>query len=194
MNKLLIIALTILALGGCKTNKAASEGANVSGEANNNTEMLETPIAVPEKPVGGGSAAVMPKVVVYKTTKDFFYNVPVMLSADGKGLASYPDPSDIVDSQLPIRLVDGYLLDRRGIGPMVAFTSYTYEQYHALGFVPGIDTMMESIIDKYPLIVMYQLPINAVDAAADTTAVNAIIKGGFKGCVKLFERPVLVVK
>ena len=193
MNKLLIIALTILALGGCKTNKAASEGANVSGEVNG-TEMTETPVAVPEMPVGGNVAAVMPKAVVYKTTKDFFYNVPVMLSSNGTGLASYPDPADIVESQLPVRLADGYLLDRRGIGPKVAFTSYTYEQYHALGFVPGEDTLMKSIIDKYPLVVMYQLPINAVDAVADTAAVNTIIKGGFKGCVKLFERPVMVVK
>ena len=60
--------------------------------------------------------------------------------------------------------------------------------------MPGEDTLMKSIIDKYPLVVMYQLPINAVDAVADTAAVNAIIKGGFKGCVKLFERPVMVVK
>ena len=58
MNKLLIIALTILALGGCKTNKAASEGANVSGEVNG-TEMTETPVVVSEMPVGGNVVVVM---------------------------------------------------------------------------------------------------------------------------------------
>lgn len=185
--------MAIIALGGCKAKKAASDGAEVPAGANG-AEAIEIPVAVPEKPVGGPSAGVIPKAVVYKTSKDFFYNVPVMLNDSGTGLASYPDPSDVTDAQLPIRLADGYLLDRRGIGVKVAFTSYTYEQYHALGFLPSVDQLMESIIDKYPLIAMYRLPMTLSEAQADTAAVNAIIKGDFKDCTMLFSRPVMVVK
>ena len=193
MNKFLFIVMIALALGGCKAKKAASDGTELPVGANGG-ETTEIPVEVPVKPVGGPSASVIPKAVIYKTTKDFFYNVPVMLNDSGTGLASYPDPSDITESQLPIRLADGYLLDRRGIGVKVAFTSYTYEQYHALGFVPSVDQLMGSIVDKAPLIAMYRLPMTIIEAQADTAAVNDIIKGGFKDCTMLFSRPVMVVK
>ena len=52
---------------------------------------------------------------------------------------------------LPTPLEGGYWLDNRGIGPTVAFLSYTYEEYIRLAAPPSREEMMERIVDKYPL-------------------------------------------
>jgi len=76
-----------------------------------------------------------PPVLIYKTKADYYYHVPVVLTPDKKGLASYPGVKDIYfngDYAYPVRLHDGFLLDNRGIGPNVAFLTYTYEEYGKL--------------------------------------------------------------
>ena len=89
MNKFLFIVMIALALGGCKAKKAASDGTELPVGANGG-ETTEIPVEVPVKPVGGPSASVIPKAVIYKTTKDFFYNVPVMRQRHRTGVVSRP--------------------------------------------------------------------------------------------------------
>ena len=48
-----------------------------------------------------------------------------------------------------------------------------------------MEQLKKSIINKHPIVEMYQLPISAADAAADTTKVNAFIKAKFDGCKSL---------
>lgn len=187
MNKILLTLMAIIAISGCKTNKSQAESSQADAAA---AEQI-TSIA-PQQMVGGATKA-LPKAVVYKTTKDYFYNVPVSLNDNGTGFNYYPDPSDITESQLPVRLVDGYLLDRRGLGKNPAFTSYTYEEYSALSRVPSKEQLLKSIINKSPILEMYRLPMTANEAAADTAKVNAIIRGGFKDCTVLYSAPTISI-
>lgn len=99
-----------------------------------------------------------PKVIIYKTTKDYSKQVPVTLTDDKKSIASYPDIRDIYFNgalAYPTQLNDGFLLDNRGITANVAFLNLTYEEYSKLPVTPAADELMKMIIDKHPLTVMY---------------------------------------
>ena len=95
-----------------------------------------------------------PKVIVYKTRKDYTRNVPVTLSADRKQIVAYPSTQDVKIGNrytYPTRLANGWLLDNRGISRNVAFLSYTYEEYAALPSTPRASELMDKIIDNDPL-------------------------------------------
>lgn len=99
-----------------------------------------------------------PDAIVYKTSANYKHLVPVSLSADGKTLLSFPHPEDIKTNgvlAMPTPLKKGYLLDNRGIGPRVAFTSFTYEEYARLEKTPSIHELLQAIIDPNPLEEMY---------------------------------------
>jgi hypothetical protein len=99
-----------------------------------------------------------PKVIIYKTTKDYSKLVPVTLSDDKKSIASYPDIKDIYFNGIlayPTPLHDGFLLDNRGISANVAFIRLTYEEYSKLPETPTPGELMKMIIDNQPLTVMY---------------------------------------
>ncbi|NVO18171.1 MAG: hypothetical protein HXX13_00630 [Bacteroidetes bacterium] len=99
-----------------------------------------------------------PQVIIYKTKADYSQLVPVILSADKKSIASYPDIKDVYyKGQLahPTQLHKGYLLDNRGISENVAFIKLTYEQYAALPATPGSEELMKMVVDKNPLEKMY---------------------------------------
>ena len=148
---------------GCKTTDSAAPVA-----------------ATPARP----ATVTAPGAIVYRTTGDYAALVPVTLDNRGE-IASYPAVSDIKPSRCPLALAEGYLLDRRGIGTGVAFTSYTYEQYAALDATPSREQLRESIVARSPLTAMYRLPMSVAQAEADTAAVNALIRAGFPGCEPL---------
>ena len=80
-------------------------------------------------------------------------------------ILSYPAPGDLKMGnglRLPTVLDKGYLLDNKGIGPNVAFLTYTYEEYSQLPTAPSMDDLMSHILDKYPL-----LEIHACGRRAD---------------------------
>ena len=91
--------------------------------------------------------------VIYKTKGDYYYNVPITLTADKEKIVSYPAPTDTkVDGELalPTKLAKEYLLDNRGIGVNSAFTKYTYSEYSALTNLPSLDDFKRSVIDNNP--------------------------------------------
>ena len=70
-------------------------------------------------------------------------------------ILSYPAPGDLKMGdglRLPTLLNKGYLLDNKGIGPNVAFLTYTYEEYSQLPTAPSMTDLMSHILDKYPLL------------------------------------------
>ncbi len=104
------------------------------------------------------TASASPHVIVYKTKKNYRNNVPVILSEDRSQIISYPGPGDIVTGSgytLPVILLKGYLLDKRGIGKKSAFLSYTYEKYSKLTDLPPLDEMNKMIIDRNPIAELY---------------------------------------
>ena len=170
--------MTLVALNGCKAQKAGSNAADT---------VPDTQLIVNEMPVPGAQtiASAMPRAIVYRTVADYRDKVPVNIDQRTGAIISYPDPRDLHAEAMPLPLANGYLLDRRGISPSVAFTSFTYAQYAALKAAPTIEQLSESIINRHPIVEMYQLPISAAEAAADTAKVNAFIKAKFDGCKSL---------
>jgi hypothetical protein len=105
-----------------------------------------------------GSAALAP-CIIYKTKADYSKNVPVTVSDDKSKILSYPDRRDVFYQDhlaYPTELDKGFYLDNRGIGPNVAFLGYTYAEYAALDQTPSAGDLFARIIDKDPLIEMYQ--------------------------------------
>jgi len=99
-----------------------------------------------------------PSVFIYKTRADYRQHVPVILSTDKKSLVSYPAPGDVFfngDLAYPLQLVDGYLLDRRGISKDCAFLKWTYFEYSRLASTPAPEEIMKLILDDYPLTELY---------------------------------------
>jgi hypothetical protein len=107
----------------------------------------------------GTIAVNSPPCIIYRTRSDYSMNVPVTLSADKSKIVSYPDIKDIYYNgklSVPTLLANGFLLDNRGIGLQVAFLNYTYEEYSRLSSTPHATDLMSLLLDKDPLIEMYQ--------------------------------------
>ncbi len=138
-------------------------------------------------PATPGQAAMLAPVVVYKTTGNFDNLVPVTLDPTGTRVMSYPAPSDIGKDgnySTPVKLDDGYLLDRRGISANTVFTDYTYEQYAALDAVPTSSELMHHVKHRQPFAEMYL--IKGVSNPS-VRQLNEIIDGGFKNCIVIIN-------
>ncbi len=108
--------------------------------------------------VGGTVVQPSPPVIIYKTKNDYSDKVPVILSDDKSKITSYPGPKDLIRNKelaLPIKLNDGYLLDIRGINQNVAFLDITYGTYTKAMRVFTVQQLYDMIIDKDPLLEMY---------------------------------------
>ena len=99
-----------------------------------------------------------PHVIVYKTKSNYDKLVPVDLNDSMTQISSYPAPSDVVTPNgyaTPTPLHNGYLLDNRGIGKTAAFLNMTYEEYARLPALLSPKAMLDRIVDKDPIIEMY---------------------------------------
>lgn len=97
-------------------------------------------------------------LIVYKTVADFYNMVPVTLNETKDKIVSYPAPTDLFyagELALPVKLNQGYLLDRRGVHVNTAFTSYTYEAYSRMKSPPSLQELYDNIIEKEPFESMY---------------------------------------
>lgn len=133
-----------------KKNQDPSRSGNTSSTTTIHANPGATTRSVSDQTLAS-SANVMPHVTIYKTKNDYSNNVPVILDETGTKIVSYPDPKDINENSKPTELSNGYLLDNRGIGQNVAFTSYTYDEYSKLSSAPSTTELMNSIIDSNPL-------------------------------------------
>lgn len=124
--------------------------------------------------------------VIYKTSRDFSDNVPVIMDENRTKILSYPDPVDLTFEGKPAKptvLNKGYLLDNRGINKNVVFLKYTYEYFSQLSTPPSLNDMMLNILEKYPLVEMYSCGLRSeyTDIVKD---MNSIIENGFTNCKK----------
>ena len=83
-------------------------------------------------------------------------------------------------------LKNGYYLDNRGIGPDVAFTKYSYEEYSKLEFTPTVENLFKLVIDNDPITEMYNCG-NRLDYTNIEAELNQMIENGelVKRCKKL---------
>lgn len=102
--------------------------------------------------------SIEPHILVYKTKKNFDKLVPIILSDDKSEIVSYPHPTDLKSGDMfltPLKLKKGYLLDNKGINSNVAFLKWTYDEYSKFESAPDLKTLMDNIIDKNPLLELY---------------------------------------
>jgi hypothetical protein len=121
-----------------------------------------------------------PPTIVYKMKKDYSQNVPVILSDDKKTIVSYPAVEDVMLNgkyPVPTLLKDGYYLDNRGIGPNVAFIKFTYQEYSKLTVTPTVEELLAVIIDKDPILEMYDCG-NRLRFTDIETELNQLIESG----------------
>ena len=129
-----------------------------------------------------------PPCIIYKTRSDYAKNVPVILDDKKASLNSYPDVKDLFFNgklAYPTQLANGFLLDNRGIGPNVVFLDYTYEEYQKLGQTPSVDQLMKRILDRDPIIEMYQCRSRTQYKDIERDLDKMIISGNLSSCKKI---------
>ncbi len=100
----------------------------------------------------------LPNTLIYKMRQDYSKNVPILMNTQKDQIISYPAPSDVCpegNCLYPTLLIDSFWLDNKGINRNVAFLEYTYEEYKNLPFAPAPSELFDKIIDKEPLIQLY---------------------------------------
>jgi len=126
----------------------------------------------------------MPPVIIYKTKSDYNRYVPVSLTPDKKTLLSYPAVQDVYYQgalAMPTQLLNGYLLDNRGIDTNSVFLNYTYETYSALTQTPLPEELLKNILADDPIEVLY-----SCNCGRDTALLNEMIRrNDFYYCVKM---------
>jgi len=95
------------------------------------------------------------RLIIYKTTHDYSKNVPIDLSVDGSRIVSFPAPLDLVKTnnelRYPIKLLNGYFLDQKGISSYTVFISLCYEEYSKLNSAPKADSLYQLILEINPI-------------------------------------------
>ncbi|MDE6320919.1 MAG: hypothetical protein K2L93_01330 [Muribaculaceae bacterium] len=155
-------------LCGCHSHK---NGATVKDYATD----IPTAQEVPALEVSGGTYSALPRAVVYKMNGDYADCVPITVSADGETIVSYPAPTDLTPESTPLPVVDGYLLDRRGVNANTRFLRLTYDEYRALQQPPTLDQLKADIIPGARVIDIHRLPITLNQAINDLPKVNQLI-------------------
>jgi hypothetical protein len=147
-----------------------------------------TPTSSSQDIKSGQNSVASPPCIVYKTKADYSKNIPVILSDDQSRIISYPDVKDIYFKEslaYPSALDNGFLLDNRGIGPNVAFLSITYEQYSKMDKTPSSTELFELIIDKDPLVEMFQCGNRSKYSEIENELNKLISSGNINTCTKL---------
>lgn len=99
-----------------------------------------------------------PPVLIYKTSNDYYQNVPIVLNDEKTKVVSFPGVKDVVKNNTltyPTRLENGFLMDNRGIGENAAFLSMTYEEYSKLEKTPSADELLKMVEDNDPFTELY---------------------------------------
>ena len=130
--------------------------------------------------------AVMPNARIYRTSTDVDALVPVNVNPATGQLVSYPAPTDITGASMPVVLKDGWLLDRRGIGPDTRFINYTYSQYHDLTEAPSPAQLLESIVPDARVTEIVELPYKV--GTVTTAMADSLITAGLPGCNFILEK------
>ena len=145
----IVIATLLILLAGCRYAKKETMVTSDMQKIEMNSGVITPQLT------GGNPASTSPVVYIYKTKADYSHQVPVMMNEARTRILSYPAPGDLKMGdglRLPTLLNKGYLLDNKGIGPNVAFLTYTYEEYSQLPTAPSMTDLMSHILDKYPLL------------------------------------------
>lgn len=184
MHKRLYPIIILAVLSGCHSAKESVTDKNKPSETT-----LDLRTEIRNTPAINRPSAVVAMAHIYKTNGDYHDKVPVTLNARRDGLVSYPGPSDLIGCS-PIRLKDGFLLDRRGINPSTAFTRWTYEEYSKLPSAPSTEEIMANIIPGATVTKIYRMPFTTGTPDAAERC-DSLISEGLPGCKLVYTVPQL---
>ena len=125
--------------------------------------------------------AALPPTIVYKTKGNYTNLVPIGLYEDNLKIRSYPGPSDVHymgELAYPSELIQGYLLDNRGVGPNSAFLDVGYEEYSKFNEIPSHEEFLNMIKDYDPFLEMYDCGNRYESTTEEITKLNKIISEG----------------
>lgn len=176
--------MILAVLSGCHSTKG-----NGTAENKSSGTSLGLHTETRDKPTSSRPSAVVAMAHIYKTNGDYNDKVPVTLNARRDGLVSYPGPSDLIGCR-PVRLKDGFLLDRRGINPSTAFTRWTYEEYSKLPSAPSTEEIMANIIPGATVTKIYRMPFTTGTPDAAERC-DSLISEGLPGCKLVYTVPQL---
>ncbi|MCM1255227.1 MAG: hypothetical protein NC221_03810 [Duncaniella sp.] len=146
--KQITILASLLLMAGCKSTNMAVEAVDT-----------EAPTKVVASVIGGSHpGAAIPKVKIYKTNGDYDDLVPITLDTSRAKVVSFPAPTDLSEESIPVKLNDGFLLDRRGVGMNTAFTHYTYKEYMALPEAPTPSELLAAVISNARITEIIEMP------------------------------------
>ena len=153
---LTLLPMALLTISGCNTPKPGQ-------------------IVAPPFETGPGTAETVPNAIVYQMNGDYAGYVPVTLNADRTAIVSYPAPSDINEASAPIKLAEGWYLDRRGITPNSAFLDYTYKEYSKLPATTGPAELMAHIMPDARITAIRRLPIKLWQAVENPVEASKLV-------------------
>jgi hypothetical protein len=129
-----------------------------------------------------------PPAIIYRTKNDYFDKVPVNLSENHDRVTGYPSQKDIVTNEgfsYPSRLINGFLLDNRGIGKHSAFLDLSYDAYSKLQDEISAEFLLPRIIDHDPFLEIYDCG-SRFQFKDIITELNELIElNQFERCIKL---------
>lgn len=171
MRQLLLMSAAFALICSCNSTKNISDGNSEPAlTIVRDTAGIASPLS--RKPA-------KPFAVIYQTNGDYDNNVTVVYNSETKEFISFPDPTDVWPDAGPMKLADGWLLDRRGgIGPDTRFLKWTYAQYHDLKAVPSLEDLREAILPEAKVTRALRLDFTTVDAQRDTAKINSLIRTG----------------
>jgi len=113
-----------------------------------NKTQTETAVKNPEATLVTG-----PPTIIYKTKADYFKLVPVGISQDKKSIVSYPNMTDVLPNNYPIKLNKGYLFGNVSVNS--GFLKLTMEEYSVLKELPSPEKLYDLLMDDDPFLEMY---------------------------------------
>lgn len=164
MKSYLLIAAGMAVLSACspKTQGIASAGdKSVEGKSEDIEEVSTQ--AVPGNEMNSRPHFARLRATLFKMSADYANNVAVTLGPDGQ-LRYFPAPSDINEDSKPLKVGEGWWLNRQGLGANSVFTKWTFEEYKNLKEVPTPGEIKAAIIPGAKVIEFRQLAIPAEEA------------------------------
>lgn len=183
MKILLISAMVVIGLSACsernmsnvyKVGDSKKTGVAVGYGRSSDTNMQSKVKTLPAT-VGEYRVMAVPSATVFRMSGNYANNVAVTLGENGE-LTYFPAPSDITADSEPVKLKDGWWLNRQGLGPNSVFTRYTFAEYAALPTVPTPEQIKNEIIPGAKVIEFVEIPMNPDYAADHIKEVNALLK------------------
>ena len=125
----------------------------------------------------------IPKATAFRMSGDYADNIAVTLSSSGE-LIYFPDPADISANSAPVKLGNGWWLNRQGLGYGSCFTKYSFNEYANLDKVPSPSDIKGSVIPGAVVIEIRELPFSLSEAMQNIDSIRTYIKSPqFRGNV-----------